>query len=257
MFLSLVSGSSGNCSLLSHKNTTILADCGLSCKSLEAHLAGLGITPQDIAGIVVTHEHSDHIKGIGTVSKKYNIPVFATLKTHEAMTHLGLSQTNIRYITPEISFEIGDIGIKPFSIPHDAKGPVAYNFFFDNTKLSLATDMGDMTDAVLSNLTGSLAVLLESNHDINMLKTGRYPAYLKQRILSSNGHLSNEVAAKTALELAKTGTRHLMLGHLSNENNTPRTAFYETATMLTKNGIEVQKDITLRVASRYEVTKFR
>lgn len=257
MFVSLVSGSSGNCSLLSHKSTTLLADCGISCKGLEATLSKLNISPRDINGILVTHEHSDHTKGIATVSKKYDIPVYATVKTHEAMSALSLKDSNIRYITAELDFEIGDIGIKPFSIPHDAKGPVAYNFFFDEKKLSLATDMGEMTDSVLSNLSGSLAVLLESNHDIDMLKSGRYPAYLKQRILSSNGHLSNEAAAKTALHLAKTGTKHLMLGHLSDENNTPRAAFYKTAELLIESGAELQKDITLTVASRYEVTRFR
>lgn len=255
MFLSLVSGSSGNCTLISHKNTTILTDCGLSCKSLERCTDALGISPSEIDGILVTHEHSDHTKGISVVSKKYNIPVYATVKTHEAMTDFRLG--NIKYITPELDFEIGDIGIRPFSIPHDAAGPVGYNFFYDNMKLSLATDIGEMTESVLKSLTGSIAVLLESNHDLNMLKTGRYPAFLKQRILGKFGHLSNEMAAETALQLAKTGTKHIMLGHLSNENNTPKTAYFETANRLCENGVELQKDVMLTVASRYEVTRFR
>ena len=257
MFLSLVSGSSGNCTLVSHKNTTLLADCGLSCKKLEQIFQTLKIYPADLDGILVTHEHSDHIKGIGTLSKKYNLPVYATVKTHEQMTDLRINDINIKYVTPDIDFEIGDIGIKPFSIPHDAAGPVGYNFFFDEKKLSLATDIGEMTDSIMSKLKGSLAVLLESNHDINMVKTGKYPAFLKQLILGKFGHLSNESAAKTALELAKTGTKHMMLGHLSNENNTPKTAFCETAKLLVNNGVELQKDMTLTVASRYEVTKFR
>ena len=257
MFLSLVSGSSGNCTLLSHKNTTILVDLGMSCKKLEQALAQVNMTMGDIDAILVTHEHSDHIKGIGTASKRYGTPVYATLKTHEAMTDLALSENAIRYITPGIDFEIGSIGIKPFSIPHDAQGPVAYNFFFDDKKLSLATDIGEMTEDVLSHIKGSLAVLLESNHDINMLKNGPYPAFLKQRILGKYGHLSNEAAAKTALELAKSGTKHLMLGHLSDKNNTPRAAFYETAQLLTDSGAVLQKDIALTVASRFEVTRFR
>ena len=229
----------------------------MSCKKLEQTLSNLNMTIGDINAILVTHEHTDHIKGIGTVSKKYSLPVYATVKTHEAMTDLGLSEKAIKYLTPDIDLEIGDIGIKPFSIPHDAAGPVAYNFFFDEKKLSLATDIGEMTEDVLSHIKGSLAVLLESNHDINMLKNGSYPAFLKQRILGKYGHLSNEAAAKTALELAKTGTKHLMLGHLSDKNNTPRAAFLETAQFLTNNGAILQKDLTLTVASRFEVTKFR
>ena len=257
MFVSLVSGSSGNCTLLSHKNTMLLVDCGLSAKKLEQTVSTIGISPEKICGLLVTHEHSDHTKGIGTLSRKYQIPVYATVGTHEAMIDLSISEKAVRYITPGIDLEIGDIGIKPFSIPHDAKNPVAYNFFFDEKKLTLATDMGHITDEILSNIKGSIAVLLESNHDINMLKNGRYPAFLKQRILGKRGHLSNEDAANVALKLAKSGTKHLMLGHLSNENNTPRAAFIKTAEVLTAGGAEVQKDITLTVASRYEVTKFR
>ena len=257
MFLSLVSGSSGNSTLLSHKNTTILVDLGMSCKKLEQTITQLNMSMADIDAILVTHEHADHIKGVATVSKKYNLPVYATLKTHEAMTDLAIPDKCIKYLTPDIDFEIGNIGIKPFSIPHDAMGPVAYNFFFDEKKLSLATDMGEVTPEVFAHLKGSLAVLLESNHDVNMLKNGSYPYFLKQRILGGLGHLSNETAAKTALELAKTGTKHIMLGHLSDKNNTPRTAFYETAQFLVSQGVELQKDLALTVASRFEVTKFR
>jgi len=257
MFLSLVSGSSGNSSILSHKNTTLIVDMGLSCKKLEQKLSELNTSADKISGILVTHEHSDHIKGIGTASRKHNIPVYATVETHACLTDLNIPDNLVKHITPGTDFQIGDIGIKPFSIPHDAAGPVAFNFFFDEKKLTLATDIGEMTDDIMNNIKGSLAVLLESNHDINMLKNGRYPAFLKQRILGKFGHLSNETAARTALELAKTGTKHLMLGHLSDQNNTPKTAFLETASLLTKNGAIIQKDLMLTVASRYEVTKFK
>ncbi|MBE7015476.1 MAG: MBL fold metallo-hydrolase [Ruminococcaceae bacterium] len=257
MFLSIVSGSSGNCTLVSHKNTTILVDCGLSCKKMEQALSCLGVDPCGIDGILVTHEHSDHTKGIGVASRKYSIPVYATLKTHQQMEIGNLHEKNIKYISPDLDFEIGDIGITPFSIPHDAANPVAYNIFYNNIKVSVATDIGKMNDYIMSHLKGSLAVLLESNHDIDMLKNGKYPMILKKRILSDYGHLSNNSAAETALELAKTGTKHLMLGHLSNENNTPRSAFYATAKMLTENGVDLKSDLALTVASRYEVTKFR
>lgn len=257
MFLSLVSGSSGNCTLISDGKTTLLADCGLSCKALEQALSQVGINPCDISGLLITHEHSDHIKGAGVVSRKYNLPIFATVKTHECMDIGRIDENNIKYISPDIDFEIGSIGVKPFSIPHDAANPVGYNFFFGEKKLSLATDIGKMNDYIFEHLKGSIAVLLESNHDINMLKFGRYPQVLKKRILGDSGHLSNEAAAQTVLELVKCGTRHIMLGHLSNENNTPRLAYTETVNLLSKNGVDLKKDAAITVASRYEVSKFR
>lgn len=256
MFISLVSGSSGNCSLVSDGKTSILIDCGLSCKKLEEALSKTKINPKDISAMLITHEHSDHIKGAGIVSRKYNLPVFATAKTHEAMD-LGITSENIRYLSPGCDFEIDSIGIKPFSIPHDAANPVGYNFFCGKNKLSLATDIGVMTDELLNNLKGSLAVLLESNHDVNMLKNGRYPMHLKRRILSPTGHLSNEDAAAAAIELVKSGTRHIMLGHLSNENNTPTMAYTTAEKIFSENGIELNKDVALSVAARYEVSCFR
>ncbi len=255
MFVSLVSGSSGNCALLSDGKTAILADCGLSCKKMEDALSKTSISPADLSGIVITHEHTDHIRGLSAIAKKYNLPVYATAKTHEAIK-LNLTE-NIKYISPDIDFEIGTIGVCPFSIPHDAAGPVGYNFYFGDTKLSLATDIGKMTEDVFNHLKGSIGVLLESNHDVNMLKLGRYPMVLKRRILGDLGHLSNDAAAETALELAKNGTRHIMLGHLSNENNTPNIAYTNTADYLIKNGAELGKDIALSVAARYEVSCFR
>ena len=257
MFLSLVSGSSGNATLVSDGNTKLLVDCGMSQKKLCAALSLIGISPEELDGLLITHEHSDHIKGAGIVSKKYNLPVFATLKTHEAMEAGFIADKNIRYITPDIDFEIGTIGITPFSIPHDAANPVGYNFFFGDKKLSLATDIGKMNDYVFEHLKGSLAVLLESNHDIDMLKKGRYPAFLKNRILGEFGHLSNDDAAKTVLSLAQSGTSYVMLGHLSNENNTPTLAYTKTAEILAQNGAILDKDVSLSVAARYEVSRFK
>lgn len=255
MFLSLVSGSSGNCSLISDGKTHLLADCGLSCKNLETALAKVDLKPSDLNGILITHEHTDHIRGVGAVSRKYGTPVYATLKTHTAM-NIG-AVTDIRYLNPDIDFEIGTIGINPFSIPHDAADPVGYNFFFGTKKLSLATDIGRMNDYIMQHLSGSIAVLLESNHDSRMLMAGRYPAALKRRISGELGHLSNSEAAQTALELIKSGTCHIMLGHLSNENNTPNTAYLETANLLENDGLKLGKDVGLSVAARYEVSCFR
>jgi len=256
MFLSLVSGSSGNCSLVSDGKTTLLIDCGLSLKMLREHLLSVGISPDSLSAILITHEHQDHIKGAGIVSKKYGLPVFSTEQTLLAMKNCGISEEKMQYISPETDFEIGTIGIKPFSISHDAANPVGYSFFYGGQKLSVATDTGKMTDKILKNIKGSIAVILESNHDLDMLKYGKYPYMLKQRILGSKGHLSNEDAAKAALELVKTGTQHIMLGHLSSENNTPKKALMETANLLTNNGIIPGKDFSLRVASRFSPTDF-
>ena len=248
MFISLVSGSSGNAALISDGKTNLLADCGLSCKKLEQALKKVNMTPADLSAVLITHEHSDHIKGAGTVARKYNLPIYATLKTHETMQIGYINETNIKYVLPDV---------RPFSIPHDAVDPVGYNFFFGEKKLSLATDIGKMNRCIFDRLKGSIAVLLESNHDTEMLKNGCYPMHLKRRILGDFGHLSNVAAAQTVLELLKNGTEHIMLGHLSNENNTPTIAYTETESLLAQNGASVGRDLQLTVAHRYEVSNFR
>ncbi len=257
MFLSLVSSSSGNCSLVSDGSTSILVDCGLSLKKLEDELSCVGVNPRSLSAILITHEHSDHTKGAGAVSKKYGLPVFTTEETFFAMKNHGIPENNLNFITPNESFEIESVGIKSFSIPHDAKNPLGYSFFYGNQKLSLATDIGNMNDTVFENIKGSIAVILESNHDLDMLKNGKYPYLLKQRILGPRGHLSNVDAAKTVLKLVNSGTKHIMLGHLSKENNTPKLALLETANLLKENGIIAGKDFSLRVASPNFPTDFK
>ena len=256
MFLSLVSGSSGNCSIVSDEKTTLLIDCGLSASRLIELLEAIGVSPLDLNAVLITHEHSDHIKGAGVVSRKYGLPVFATCGTHSAMKACGIPEENIKYISPDESFEIGTIGVNAFSIPHDATEPVGFSFFCGKAKLSVATDMGYMNNYILDNIKGSNAVILESNHDIEMLKNGRYPEYLKRRILGNFGHLSNIDAANTALKLLESGTRHIMLAHLSADNNTPKTAIMETAELAIANGITPGKDFSLAVANRFMPTKF-
>ena len=256
MFLSLVSGSTGNCSLVSDGKTVLLSDCGLSVSRLENLLSLLGISPLDLSAILITHEHSDHIKGAGSVSKKYGLPVFATEGTHLSMKNIGIPEENIKYISPDNGFEIGTIGVKAFSIPHDAANPVGYSFFLGKTKLAVATDMGHMNDYIFENIKGSTAIILESNHDIEMLKNGHYPQFLKRRILGDFGHLSNDAAAETALRLLKSGTRHIMLGHISAENNTPKIAITKTANAAMASGAIPGKDFSLSAADRYMPTNF-
>ena len=257
MFLSLVSGSSGNSTLISDGRTTLLADCGLSCKKLEQAMETAGVKPESLNGILITHEHSDHVKGVGVVSRKYNLPVYATLGTHANMNLSGVDERNIKYISPDVDFEIGTIGVRPFSIPHDAADPIGFNFFFGEKKLSLATDIGKMNDYIFDCLKNSMAVILESNHDTQMLRTGRYPAVLKKRILSDFGHLSNDDAAKTVCELIKNGTKYVMLGHLSNENNTPTKAYTKTAEDMERMGAVIGKDVALSLAGRFGLSCFK
>lgn len=254
-FISLVSGSSGNATLITDGKTHILTDCGMSGVKLKDALNSIGLTPESLSALLITHEHIDHTKGVGVIARRYKVPVFGTKNTLLSLNCGEISDDLINEISPDTDFEIGSIGIMPFSIPHDAKDPVGYSFFSDNNKFSLATDIGHMNDYIMGHIKGSKKVLLESNHDVEMLQYGSYPFPLKQRILSDVGHLSNVNAAKAALELVKSGTIDLALGHLSNENNTPELAMVETHTYLTKAGVKVGKDLNLCVAKRYEVTK--
>lgn len=254
-FLSLTSGSSGNATYVSDGETKLLIDCGMSGTRLKAALSDIDVDIADINAVLITHEHSDHIKGLGVIARKYHIPVFATFKTLSSLKNIGEFDDSLKNsITNEL--EIGNIGIRAFSIPHDAADPVGYNFFIDNTKLSLATDIGKMNDSVFGAIKGSKYVILESNHDVDILKLGSYPYSLKQRILSPYGHLSNEAAADTALRLAETGTEHFMLAHLSRENNLPELAQVTTENIFKSNNIRLNHDVTLTVAQRDSITLF-
>lgn len=255
-FLSLTSGSSGNATFVSDGETKLLIDCGMSGSRLKSALSNVDVDISELDAVLITHEHSDHIKGLGVIARKYQIPVFATFKTFSGMKNIGEFDDSLKNaITDEL--EIGKIGIRAFSIPHDALDPVGYNFFIDNTKLSLATDIGKMNDDVFTSIEGSKYVILESNHDVDILRLGSYPYNLKKRILSPFGHLSNEDAAKTALKLAESGTEHFMLAHLSRENNLPEIAQVTTENIFKANNIRLDRDVTLTVASRDDITMFK
>ena len=187
-FCSLYSGSSGNSLFLETENTKLLIDAGVSSKKIENALANLEVDPASINGILITHEHSDHVQGLGTFAKKYNLPVFVNQKTLDAMPKQKekIPENNIKKFTIEEKFEIGDLQIKPFSIPHDAANPCGFNIFKNNKKISIATDIGHMTNGILKNLEDSIFVLLESNYDPEVLKFSRYPYQLKSRIAGPN-----------------------------------------------------------------------
>lgn len=254
-FCSLFSGSSGNCIFVSDEKTKILIDVGLSGVRIVEALNSVGENPSEISAILITHEHSDHTKGVGILSRKFNIPIYANNGTWEGMRRdLGkIKAENVKLFETEKDFMIGDIGIRPFEIPHDAAEPVGYSFHIKGKKVTSATDIGHMNKTLLGELMGSDILLLESNHDVEMLKVGPYPYYLKQRILSNHGHLCNEMAGKVVSYLAEQGTRRFVLGHLSKENNFPELAYQTSLNALIEKGIEVGREVSLEVAARDHV----
>lgn len=236
---------------LSTEKVRILIDAGLSGCKIAGALSKIGENPKNINAILITHEHSDHIKGAGIFSRKYSIPIYANQKTWASMDEsIGVIKNEHRVIIDDKSFEIGDIAIEPFTIPHDAADPMAYSITAKGKKVTIATDMGHITEKIKSCMKGSDLILIESNHDIEMLKVGRYPWLLKKRILGDNGHLSNESAAELVTEMAQYGTKRFFLGHLSKENNFPELAYQTTKNALHSKGICVGKDILMSVASR-------
>ncbi|WP_028992327.1 MBL fold metallo-hydrolase [Thermoanaerobacter thermocopriae] len=248
-FCSLRSGSSGNAIYINHKDVHILIDAGLSGRTIERALLNIGVNPKSLSAILITHEHKDHIKGAGVLSRRYNIPIYANKATWGAMEKdiKEISEKNKLYFTTGEEFEIGEIKIIPFKKPHDAVEPVGFSFKCGDKKISIATDLGYMTRGVANHLIGSDVVLLESNHDIQMLINGSYPWPLKKRILSNLGHLSNDAAADTLMKLFKMKAIGIaFLGHLSQNNNRPELAFTTVTNMLKKSGVKFEVRLALR-----------
>ena len=250
-FCSLYSGSSGNSLFIETQNTKLLIDAGVSSKKIENALNDINIDPSTLDGILVTHEHVDHVQGLGTLSKKFDLPVFVNQETLDAMPKQKdkISEKNVKTFKISDKFEIGDLEIKPFSIPHDAANPCGFNIWKDNKKISIATDIGHMTNPILKSLEESLFIMLEANYDPEILKCSPYPYLLKQRIAGPNGHLPNVEAGKTISFLMNSGLREVMLGHLSKENNFPELAYKTVVETLMENKANCNS-ISLSVASR-------
>lgn len=253
-FCSLYSGSSGNCLFIETENTKLLIDAGVSLKKIEEGLDKVNVEPSSLNGILVTHEHSDHIKSLGSLSKKFDIPVFANQKTFDAMPKQveKISDKNMHKFNVNEKFCINDIEINPFSIYHDAADPCGFNFFSQNKKISIATDIGHMDKAILEKLENSVFLLLEANYDPEVLKYTKYPFVLKQRIAGPNGHLPNEMAGKVINYLSNSGLKTAMLGHLSKESNFPALAYQTVIDELISNNTDISK-FNLSVASRDQV----
>ena len=255
-FCSLYSGSSGNSLFVESQNTKILVDAGVSCKKIEKALEDIDINPSTLDGILITHEHTDHVQGLGTFSKKFDLPVFVNQETLDAMPTQKdkISDKNIKTFKVTEKFEIGDLTINPFSIPHDAANPCGFNIYKDDKKISIATDIGHITNSILKELEESLFIMLEANYDPNVLKCSTYPFNLKTRIAGPTGHLSNEMAGKTISYLIKSGLKNAMLGHLSKESNFPELAYKTVVDELLENNYN-ENSLLLSVASRTEHSK--
>ena len=211
----------------------------------------LNISASDLDAVIVTHEHTDHIQSLGNLSKKFDIPVFATAQTFDAMPKQSekIADNNKKNISIDEKFSIGDIDILPFSIPHDAANPCGYTLFSDNKKISIATDIGHMNNDIVKHIDGSEFILLESNYDPEILKYTKYPFKLKSRIAGPNGHLSNQVAGQTINYLLKSGLKTAILGHLSKESNFPELAYQTVLDELIANGTNLD-NFNLSIASR-------
>lgn len=236
------SSSSGNCLLISSDRTNLLIDAGISMRRTERSLASAGLTLSDIDGVLVTHEHSDHICGLAMIEKKYDVPLYAPhTVANRLIGALPIVEKCMNIIPVGNKFTIGDISVTAFHTPHDTDESVGYRLECGSV-FALATDMGMVTDEIRSGLAGADTVLVEANHDREMLISGPYPFQLKRRVLSERGHLSNSDCAVLVKELSESGTKHFILGHLSQTNNSPYIALADV-----KGNVE-DMDVTVECA---------
>lgn len=244
----LASGSKGNCVFVSTPETAVLVDAGLSGVEIERRLTSVGQTPETLSAIIITHEHTDHVRGAGILSRRFNIPVYITPQTHGACKNLG-TVSKLNFFECGTSFCINELQIDPFSISHDAMDPAGLTLTFGEKKIGIATDLGHVTALVKEHLKNCHALYIESNHDPEMLINGSYPWFLKQRVKSRTGHLSNMDTRALLAEILganpdqcldpawKPNLAHVILAHLSEENNCPKKARIEVAKGINGSGV--------------------
>ena len=257
---SIASGSSGNCVYVGSDTTHLLMDVGISGKRIEAGINELDLKMSDIDAIFITHEHADHISGLGVLARKYGIPIYATKGTIDAIrnTHsLGnIDEELFHYIREDETCTVKDMALYPIRTSHDAAEPVAYRISHDKQKIAVITDLGCYNDYTVECLRDLDVLYLEANHDIHMLQVGPYPYYLKQRILGERGHLSNEAAGKLLSKLLHDRMHAIVLGHLSQENNLPELAYESVRVEVTMSDTPYSgSDFPLYVAKRSEVSQ--
>ena len=256
-FCSLSSGSDGNCQYIETGNSRILIDAGFSGKKIEGLLSSIGVCPTTLDGIFVTHEHIDHSRGVGVLSRRYDLPIFANNNTWIGMNStIGkIREKNTRIFNTEDYLDLKDITINPILVSHDAREPVGYIIFYKNVKISIITDTGWVNDKIISKIKDSNFYLMESNHDVDMLRNGTYPWPLKQRISSQHGHLSNDDAAEALGDVLSGNGETVLLAHLSQDNNRPELAYETVRRGIMSLGLDVDNDMCLELSFRGKATK--
>lgn len=252
----LASGSTGNASLFKFGNTRILVDVGISTRRIENKLALLGVRAEELDGVLITHEHSDHVKGLDVFIRRYHLPVFARGATWEAIPCRGKLPAECCN-TIDKEFCVGGVGVEAFGISHDAADPVGFSFHYRQQKWVMATDMGIITDSVVKALTGAQLAVLESNHDQEMLINGPYPGFLKQRIMGKYGHLSNHDVPVVLERTALKGQMQVFLAHLSQQNNDPALAYNTVSQILAHKGYRPGEDIKLHLTYPDTIVSYR
>ena len=256
---SIASGSSGNCICVGTDSCHVLIDAGISGKRIENGLNAAGLKAGEMQGILITHEHIDHIAGLGVLARRYGLSLYATAGTIEAIMRIRsvgkIDRSLFHEIQPGVDFTVGELTVGPVAVSHDAAAPVAYRLSHAGQSVAVMTDLGVYDDRIIEKLRGLDALLLEANHDVHMLQAGRYPYPLKQRILGKRGHLSNELSGRLLGEVLHDQFKAVILGHLSEENNYPELA-YETVRLEVTMGENPYKgdDFPIHVAKREEPT---
>ena len=254
-FISFGSGSSGNCYMLFTETDGLLIDTGIGIRTLKKYIQNYGLKLTDIHHILITHDHADHIKSVGTISGDYFLPVYATHSVHQGINHNYCVRRKIQPINTKVfekcsTMQIGDFEVTSFNVPHDSSDNVGYCIRYNDVTFCLMTDVGHVTEEMKSYIQKANYLVLEANHDEEMLENGPYPAYLKERVKSDYGHLSNKACATALVENATPMLRHVWLCHLSEENNHPELARKTVEMILRSNGIIPGKDFELDVLKR-------
>lgn len=259
IFCSLYSGSSGNSIFISSEKSKVLIDAGLSGKKIIEALEHIDENPKELDGIFITHEHSDHIKGAGIISRKFDVPIYANEATWQAMSSSigSIKDKNIKIIPKRSVTTIKDLDIICFNTPHDSIAPMGYSLHSKGKQASVVTDIGTFTEEIKNNIIESQVILLESNHDEQMVKFGPYPYELKRRVLSEIGHLCNDDCGKAIVDIMKDNIhRNFILGHLSNTNNIPELAYESVIRVLESESLRVGEDLTLKLAERHKPSSY-
>lgn len=259
-FCSIASGSSGNCIYVGDGTTHLIVDAGISGKRIEAGLNRIGLKGSELDGILVTHEHSDHIQGLGVMARRYGLPIYATEGTLAAIRRISglgaIPPELFTAISEDVEFSLGDMRVRPIRISHDAAQPVAYRLTSGKKSAAVMTDLGYFDDYIVRSLEGLDILLLEANHDIRMLEAGPYPYPLKQRILGKKGHLSNDSAGRLLCRVLNNNIRKVFLGHLSKENNYAQLAYETVRLEVDLDDCEFRaSDFDISIAQRNEPTE--